>query len=153
MKKFTMVLFAVACALAPLSAQNINTVTYVQDLAKKDAATAGDAVRMFVLQSGQKFSDFTSGVETLKSSGILPEGNYTEDDSLRRGLLALMSARYLKINDSVWYVMFGTERYAYAACVSDKLMKGGLSASETVTGPELIEVMGAISSRTEGSDE
>jgi hypothetical protein len=105
------------------------------------------------LQTGRSYTDFSSGVAELKAAGLLPDREYSADEPLRKGMLALMSARYLKLDDSVWYMLFGTERYAYAACVSGGVMRGGGSTSETVSGPELIEVIGILSSRTEGSDE
>ena len=152
MKKI-LILFSIVLILLPATAQNSDTVSWIHELAKKDRVSVGDSVRLFVLQTGRKYSDFISGAGMLKSDGILPDREYAADDALSRGTLAYMTARYLKLDDSFWYVLFGTERYAYAACVSDGIMREGQSVSGTVSGPELIEVIGIISDRMEGGDE
>lgn len=164
MKKYIL-LCAVVFLISPVFAQKrtadtavpagktVDTVSYLHDLSKKELSSTEDSVRLFVLQTGRSYTDFSSGVAELKAAGLLPDREYSADEPLRKGMLALMSARYLKLDDSVWYLLFGTERYAYTACVSGGVMRGGSSTSETVSGPELIEVIGILSSRMEGSDE
>lgn len=152
MKKI-LVTCIVTLFILPSSAQNSDTVSWVHELSKKDRVSFEDSVRLFVLQTGVKYSDFSSGVVALRSQGILSDREYTADEPLTRGRLAFMTARYMKLDDSLWYVVFGTERYAYAACVSGGFMKAGRSVSGAVSGPELIELIGIISDRMEGGDE
>jgi hypothetical protein len=64
-----------------------------------------------------------------------------------------VTAQYLKLDDSVMFNITGAERYAVAACVSSGLMRRGALAGDYVSGPELIEIMGKISERTEAGDE
>jgi hypothetical protein len=51
------------------------------------------------------------------------------------------------------YSIFGTERYAYTSCVSLKLMGGGKSEWDYLSGSELIEIMSKVSARVEARNE
>jgi len=150
MKKILLLL----CTLAvfPLHAQ-VGTITYLQQLAQKPTAQCSDAVRLFVLQIGKPYTNFSKGIDLLKKEEILPDKDYAEDDSLRRGLFALMVSRYLSRSDSFMYSIFGTERYAYTSCVSLKLMGGGKSEWDYLSGSELIEIMSKVSARVEARNE
>jgi hypothetical protein len=150
MKKILLVL----CSLAvfPLSAQ-VGNITYIQQLAQKPRAQYSDAVRLFVLQSNRQYTSFSQGVGVLKKDGILPDKTYSENDPLRRGFVALLASRYFSTSDSVMYSIFGTERYAYVSCVSLKLMEGGRSEWDYLSGSELIEIMSRVSARMEDRNE
>jgi hypothetical protein len=152
MKKTVLVLLG-ALILSPLAAQNEGSIVYIQQLSQKQTAECGDAVRLFVLQNGKAYTNFNQGLEFLVQTGILKtKEGYTEKMPLRRGLLALMTTRYLLTSDSFMYSLFGSERYAYTSCVSEKLMEGGHSEWDYISGSELIEVFGKISARKEESN-
>jgi hypothetical protein len=135
-----------------LFAQSTATVEYLQNLSKAESATVGDAVKLFSLQSGKGYQNFDSSSSSLKQEGILPDKQYSEQDSLSRGLLAFMVTRYLKLTDSLWFNLFGAERYAYNACASAKIMPEGKSEWDKMSGPDLIEMLGKISERMEGEE-
>jgi len=152
MKKIFMVLLAVMI-LTPLAAQNEGSIAYIQQLSQKPTAECADAVRLFVLQSGKTYTNFNQGLNFLVQTGVLEtKEGYTEKMPLQRGLLALMTTRYLMKSDSFMYSLFGSERYAYTSCVSEKLMDGGGSEWDYISGSELIEVFGKISAKKEDSN-
>ena len=143
---------APAAQKTPIAVQKVATVEYLQNLSKSEHATVGDAVRLFSLQSGKGYKNFDAGLSSIKQEGILPEKQYDEQDNLSRGLLAFMVARYLKLSDSLWFNLFGAERYAYNACASAKIMPEGKSEWDRMSGPDLIEMLGKISERTEAEE-
>jgi hypothetical protein len=152
MKKILIVLLS-AVILSPLAAQNEGSIAFIQQLSQKQTAECADAVRLFVLQSGMTYKNFDQGLEYLVQTGVLKtKEGYADKIPLRRGLLALMTTRYLKTSDSFMYSLFGSERYAYTSCVSQKLMEGGRSEWDYISGSELIEVLGKISAKKEDSD-
>jgi hypothetical protein len=149
MKKKLMVLLGILI-LSPLAAQNEGSIAYIQQLSQKQTAECSDAVRLFVLQSGKAYTNFNQGLEYLVQTGVLKtKEGYQEKKPLRRGQLALMTTRYLMESDSFMYSLFGSERYAYTSCVSLKLMEGGRSEWDDISGSELIEVLGKISAKKE----
>lgn len=118
----------------------INTAAYTQDadiivkmseLDKKTEATYGDAVILFREQSGRDI--------------VL---NYKNEEPLTKGMAALMTAGYLNLNDSFMYNLFGTERYAFHACVADGLMTENGSENDLMSGAQLLELMAKISARS-----
>jgi hypothetical protein len=129
-----------------------DSIEYIQNLARKEKATNADAVRLFVLQTGKTFTSHNDGVSQLVANKLLDDGQYDENEPLRKGLLSLITARYLGLDDSLWFNMTGAGRYAYRMCVSEKLFRTGGSEYEYVSGSELLELMGKISARLEESN-
>ncbi len=119
-------------------AQDVSQIEFLSLLDKKQTATYGDAIRLFALQEGKK------SAEALTGTGI-ELGGYSQGDTLTRGMLAKMTAHYLDLGGSLMYLIFGTERYAYRACIAYGIMRGGGSENDIISGPELVEVMGKIS--------
>ncbi len=119
-------------------AQDVSQLDWLSDLDGKSVATYGDAVRLFALQEGKK------SAVALTGTGIELE-DYSQGDSLTKGMLAKMTARYLDLGGSLMYMIFGTERYAYRACIAYGIMRADGSENDLISGPELVEVMGKIS--------
>jgi hypothetical protein len=119
-------------------AQDVSQLDWLSDLDGKSVATYGDAVRLFALQEGKK------SAVALTGTGIELE-DYSQGDSLTKGMLAKMTARYLDLGGSLKYMIFGTERYAYRACIAYGIMRAAGSENDLISGPELVEVMGKIS--------
>lgn len=122
--------------------QDVTQITFINELDSKIQATYGDALIVFKLHSGStaalKKGKSTAG-DTFTLSG------YTESDILTKGMASLMTARYLNLGGSFLYLIFGTERYAYKACIANKIFAPGGSESDKMTGPELIELLSRIS--------
>ncbi len=122
--------------------QDVTQITFLSELDNKAAATYGDALIIFKLQSGS-----TAAVKRKSSS----KGNsftlpgYTEGNLLTRGMASLMAARYLDLGGSFMYMIFDTERYAYKACIANDIFAEGGSENDKMTGPELIEFLTRIS--------
>jgi hypothetical protein len=127
-------------------AQEIN---FVNELAGKKTVTFGDAVKMYLYTLGKAPAGFDPDVKTLKAMNILKAKEYDRDKPLRRGMLALMVARHLKLKGSLFYLMFDTRRYAHRACVAEKIMDVNTSEFDMISGDELLEVMAIVSERTE----
>jgi hypothetical protein len=145
MRTVCFILCALALASAPLSAQS-GSVALVESLSVKETATNADAVAVFTYQIGKKYTGFAQGLSDLKDAGLIPaDVSYDENAPLRRGFLSLLTARYLKLNDSLWYSLFEGGRYAYRACAAAGVMKQELSEWDTISGPELIECAGKLS--------
>jgi len=142
----------VVCVLAFLlvwtfgSAQEIN---FINELAAKKAVTFGDTVRMYMYTLGRAPAGFDADVKTLKGMKLLKADRYDRDKPLRRGMLALMVARHLKLKGSLFYLMFDTRRYAHRACVAEKIMDVNSSEFDKMSGDELLEVMAIVSDRME----
>jgi len=149
MKKLLIMLGAavITVVLAVSSySQNTNELEWLGGIDKKQIATYGDAVNMFVLQIGGKASTFDNNQNTLKAEGISLEG-YSESSELTKGMLSKMTARYLKLSRSVMYLIIDSERYAYKACRADGIFSADGSENDKMSGPELIEVFSKISDK------
>lgn len=111
--------------------QDVSFITKMSELDKKVTATYGDALLVFRELGGKEI--------TL---------NYKDDQPLTRGMAALMTARYLNLNDSLMYNLFGTERYAFQACVAAGLMREDGSENDLMSGTEFLALMSSISARS-----
>ena len=145
MKRF--LLLAILLASFPLYAEGTGTIEYIQSLAGKPAATVADAVILFAMQDGSQSADFSAARDLLIGKGILKQRDYASEESLKRGLLAGMTARALDLRGSLLFKLTGADRYACSACSAEGIMKGELSEYDIISGPELIEIIGAVSSR------
>jgi hypothetical protein len=140
------------CVLAFLVIWTLGTaqeINFINDLAAKKAVTFVDAVTMYMYTLGRAPAGFNADVATLKGMKLLKAKQYDRDKPLRRGMLALMIARHLKLKGSLLYLMFDTRRYAHRACVAEKIMDVSTSEFDKMSGDELLEVMAIVSDRME----
>jgi len=128
--------------------QQLNEINYTLSLDTKEIATYGDAVTMFTFQLNSRAGDFDQNFRVLKD---IVKTKYDKDKPLRKGNIAYMTARYLKLNDSLMFRITGFERYAYRTCVAHKIMYGDGSENDIMSGSELLEVFSKISEYREGN--
>ncbi|MBP7734991.1 MAG: hypothetical protein KA369_03370 [Spirochaetes bacterium] len=129
-----------------VSAQEIN---FINSLADKKIVTFEDGVKMYLYTLGKAPAGFNADVATLKGLKLLKAKAYDKDKPLRRGMLALMVARHLKLKGSFFYLLFDTERYAHRACVAENIMTATTSELDRMTGDELLETMAIVAERME----
>jgi hypothetical protein len=101
-------------------------INFINELAGKKTVTFDDAVKMYMYTLGKAPAGFGQNVAALKVMGLLKAKDYDKDKPIRRGMLALMVARHLKLKGSLFYLMF-----------------------DMMSGDELLEVMAIVSERTE----
>ena len=146
MKNYIKLLLTVLSLLfSSAYAQDMNQLDFIHSLDRKASATYGDAVKLFTASTGGRAGNFASESAWLNEQGIALE--YSEDAPLTRGMAALMAARYLNLKGSFMYLLLGSERYAYRACIADSLMPGDASEFDKLTGPELLELISLISDK------
>lgn len=150
MKQMLVLVFVLASL--PAYAAGSADIGFIQLLAGKDAATVSDAVLLFSAAQGGEAKDFASARDFLIGKGILKEREYAADALLGRGLLAGMTARALGLRGSLLFRITGADRYACSACLADGIMAGEISEFDVISGPELIEIIGALSSRGGGHE-
>ncbi|MBN2080340.1 MAG: hypothetical protein JW838_15320 [Spirochaetes bacterium] len=143
-----LILSALLMVSSPIFSQEIN---FINQLSGKKVVTFGEGVRMYMYALGRVPRGFDADVRTLKDTGLLKKDRYDADRPLRRGMLALMVARHLKLKGSLFYMMFDTRRYAHRACVGEKIMAVNTSEFDKLTGDELIEVISIVTARMEGA--
>jgi hypothetical protein len=159
--KFRLLIVVLLLVTIPLFAQRsrrgdqtIKNVTFVHEIAEKDAVSFGDAVRFLVLILGKEPTNTLAGdLNILKGAGITAGLNYTENISMKKGMLALIIADYLKLGDSLFYMIFKTQRYAFRACIANDIMDYDASEYDSISGGELIEIMSKVSERASGGKE
>ncbi|TAL38509.1 MAG: hypothetical protein EPN93_04675 [Spirochaetes bacterium] len=137
----------VFCASA-VFAQDIG---FVNELAKKETATFGDAVKLFVPAAGGQSAGFQADAQFLEAQGIIKASRYAEGETLRKGTLALMIANQMKLGDSLLFAVIGTRRYAVTACVAAEIMLPGSGEWEIVSGSELIETIRVMMEKKGGA--
>jgi hypothetical protein len=144
--KVLVTLFLFIFPFSLVSAQEIN---FINSLADKKAVTFEDGVKMYMYTLGKVPAGFNADVAILKGLKLLKAKTYDKDKPLRRGMLALMVARHLKLKGSFFYLLFDTERYAHRACVADGIMNATTSELDKMTGDELLETMSIVAERME----
>ena len=144
----TVILTALLMISAPLFAQEIN---FINNLSGKSVVTFADGVQMYMYALGRPAVNFDASVRTLREMGLLKKDSYEAGKTLRRGMLALMVARHLKLKSSLMYLMFDTRRYAHRACVGARIMAADSSEFDKLTGDELIEVIAIVTERMEAA--
>ncbi len=165
MKKILAVIAILAVAL-PLYSQKkgrrakkekppeiVADVAYINTVADKPVATVGDGMKLYVLSLGIDGGDFKANMNLLLKAGILKHTDYIETAPLRRGTLARMIARHLKLNDSFFFNLFGTERYAFRACIAEEIMDYDGSEWDKLSGGELLEILRRVSEKTGGGND
>ena len=127
MKLLKIPVIAAALLLAGAALFSQAAIDNLSDIDQKVTATYGDALTLFK-------------AETRKDVSL----NYKKDEPLTRGMVALMAAKYLDLKGSFMYNLFGSQRYAVRACIAEELMEPDSSASDLMSGAELIEVLARI---------
>lgn len=130
-----------------LFSQDMNNIIFINDVADKEAATFGDAVKFFILTMGRKSRSYEKNIKYLHAKGIVESVNKETNTPLRRGTLSLMIAKYLNLRDSLLFMIFEIERYAFKACVANGIMDYLCSEWDIISGGELIEIMTNVSER------
>ena len=146
MRRFLLAAFIAALPLC-VSAEGTSTIEYIQNLAKKQNAAVSDAVILFAAQSGSGLRSFDAAEKFLVSKGILQRREYSPNSALKRGLLAGMTARALGLRGSFMFNLTGADRYACTACAAEGIMREDISEFDPISGPELVEILGAVSAR------
>jgi hypothetical protein len=135
----------------PLFGQDMGNIVFITELSNRKEATMADAVKLFVLTLNKKSGSFAADLQVLKKENILGDSGYTENTPLRRGALASMAARYLKLGDSFMYSVIGTGRYAVTVCVAHQIMPPAVGEWDVLSGGELIEIMSLVGERAGGA--
>jgi hypothetical protein len=125
-------------------------INFINELSGKKVVTFADGVKMYMYALGKAPAGFVADVAVLKEMNMLKARTYDKDAPLRRGMLALMVARHLKLKGSIMFLIFDTRRYAHRACVAERIMDINTSEFDLLTGDELLEVMAIVSERMEG---
>lgn len=146
--KRTVFICAILFIFTAVQAQQIQ---FINDLAAKKTVTLGDAVTMYMYTLGRAPAGFDADVAVLKEMKLLKLKTYDREKPLRRGMIALMAARHLKLKGSLFFLMFDTQRYAHRACIAEEIMDANTSELDTLTGDELLEVIAKISERMEAA--
>ncbi len=151
MKKLVLILTALSVCLITVFSYSQSTVEieWLSQLDKKPAASYGDAVSFFMNQLNKPSSGFEQDSAVLSSSDIALNG-YSKDSILTKGILSKMTAKHLKLNGSLMYIITGFERYAFKACIAEGIFSEDGSESDIISGPALIEVFSKISEHMEG---
>ena len=130
------------CFYVSAYSQSMNVLNYINELGDKKQAVFGDIVKLIILDMGERTVSFKSDLSVLNVRNKIAAGyNLGENAPLRKGVAARMIARYLRLNDSLMYNIFGTERYAFRACVAADIMVADGSEWDYVSGEELLEIM------------
>ncbi len=146
MKKLLLLLAAAGMLFAASASfgQSTNEIEWLGQIDKKQTVTYGDAVDMFMFQTGKKPSSFENDSAALVSDGFGLAG-YTQESPLTRGMLAKMTAKYLDLGGSFMYIFLKTERYAWKACIANGIFPEEGSSTDKMSGAAMLEVFSKIS--------
>lgn len=139
--------------IIPVMAQSPGNIEFINNLGEKGAATFGDAVTFFLLIENKKPGGFEANLAELNKQRITVGIEEAEDTPLTQGMLAVMIARGLKLKDSLFYLMTGSRRYAFRACVAANIMDIDSSEWDNMSGEQLIEIMAKVSETMEAPGE
>ncbi len=131
--------------------QNISNLIFINELADKDEVTFKDAVRFFVITIGKQPKNHKRNLQILKKGGVMEGINSDKNTLIRKGTLSLMIARHLDLKDSLLFMIFKFERYAFKTCVANGIMHYNASEWDRISGGELIEIMTNVSEMSGGS--
>jgi len=149
--KFRLLIISLILLLSSsLFAQGLGSLGFIHELGEKEQATFGDAVKFMVIVMDKRSVNFKRDLRILNKNGITSGYSNNKNTPLRKGAVARMAARYLKLNDSFMYKIFGTERYAFRACVAADIMVQNGSEWDRISGEELIEIMRRVSEKSGG---
>ncbi len=136
-----------------LQSQGLGSLDYIHELGEKKTATIDDAFRIFLLTIEKDPGTFKNNMTTLSKMNLIKRTDYTKNAPVRRGLVAYMIAKHLKLKDSLMFLVFRSERYAHRACAAEDIMTFNQSARDFLSGDELIEIMGLVGRKLEGTNE
>lgn len=136
-----------------LRGQGLGSLVFIHELGEKKIATVDDAFRIFLLTIEKNPGTFKNNMMVLSKMDLIKRTDYIKNEPVRRGLVAYMVAKHLKLKDSLMYLVFGTERYAHRACAAEDIMTFNQSPRDLLSGDELIEIMGLVGRKLEGGDE
>ncbi len=117
---------------------------FFQELLEKNIATLSDAYAVITILTGydDRYQDFSAQADFLEKNSIVP--SYLRDVSrnpdlpLRKGDIAYMFCKILKIKGGIWMRLFGPNiRYSLKELIYEEIIMPGAS-SEFVSGKELI---------------
>lgn len=152
MKRMLFLVLILLCAIPLYAADGTASVTLLQDLSGKRSAVVSDAVLLFSTQEGFAAKDFSSACDFLIEKKILKKRDYSPDEPLSRGLVAGMTARVLGLRGSLLFLITDADRYACAACAAEGIMKGDVSEYDRISGPELVDIIGTVSSKGDSNE-
>lgn len=145
---FTLII-ASAILILPFSGvipQEMSNITFINELADKNQATFSDGVRFFVMVTERKTLNYNESLNALKEKSIVDKDIDLDGKSpLRKGILAMMIANKLDLDDSLLFKIFRINRYAFRACAAEGIMDYNGNEYDTMTGGELIEIMTNVS--------
>ena len=136
--------------MTSFSQGKLNSLNFTEKLGSKKTVTIKDGVTFFMFVLNKKPGNFNKDVAELQKLGILKKKKkeYNEDSHLRLGFLSNMIVRYLKLDDSMMYQIFKSDRYAYRICTAEGITSEGASEWNKLSGEELIEIMSIVIERS-----
>jgi hypothetical protein len=146
MKLLTSMTFILLICVSAFT-QYLPSVNFIDQLDDKKIATYEDAVAFFMIEIGIPPAGFEYNKIILDRTGITKGMTYLKNTPLRRGMISLMIARHLKIKDSLFFLISGSERYAFRACAAFGIMDENNSEWDPLSGEELIEIMSRLSAQ------
>jgi hypothetical protein len=111
------------------------------ELAAKQRVTVADSLIYVALLAGRELDTLEAARTFLISRGIVQDTTPL-GSVLRRGELASMIMRVKNWGGGFMYSVFGGKRYAWRELVFRRVMPGGGSEYSTVSGDELLLVIG-----------
>ncbi len=119
---------------------SMEEITFMDGLSAKKTASAEDFLILVTLRLGKNYENFAASREREIQSGVLQKDQLSQKDAgLTIGQFSRFLAREKKLKDSLFYNIFGWERYAYTAVAAEGYLPYGRSPRETMTGEELLE--------------
>jgi hypothetical protein len=153
MKRYITLLIIALLFASPLAAQEVGSIAFIDTLAGKKQATVGDAVKFFTIAMGKGPAGFAADLKSLQKQNIISNKAYKENQPVRRGAVAYMAAHYLKLGDSLMYIILPmTGRYSYRACIAAEIMTAEGSEYDFLSGAELVEIMRRVSIKSGGAE-
>ncbi len=141
MRKIRVMILILLMGISAFS-QPMGEIDFIDSLDSKKVASYGDAIKLFAFQLLGKSNDFNRDVIALGSIVTQKTG---KDQPLRKGALAGITARYLKLSDSLMYRLTGLDRYAFRVCAAHNIMNGNGSENDIMSGMELLDIFNKIS--------
>ena len=142
--KYLIILFIILLLRQISFSQDVDKLFFIHSMENKEFTTFEDAVSIFIVIQGSTLSDYETNLQSLIVAKILDRKEYSKEMILKRGLLSLMIASYLDLEDSLLFYFFRTERYAFNTCVSYDIMDNNQSEWDKISGLELIEIMSIV---------
>lgn len=153
MKRYITLLATVLLFASPLAAQEVGSIAFIDNLAGRKQATVGDAVTFFMIAMGKNPAGFAADLKNLQRQNLMKNTAYTANQPLRRGVVAYMAAHYLKLGDSLMYLVLPmTGRYSCRACIAAEIMTPEGSEWDILSGAELVEIMRRVSIKSGGAE-